>query len=421
MNNDKVSVINGIGVLLSILLGSGVIIVPAVAVSIVDGLAVVAWFILAVLFIPVVLLFSSLGKRYADNSGTAYYMKNAFGKGASKSIGILYVSIAPIGPPVVLIAGAAFLAELTGISSTYLLYIELILLACILVTNLVNITFTARLQTVFSIFMVVSILSFSILVIKDLGLSTLPPMHTLSVTNMGQAMAVMFWAFIGIEAISHIANDLKNPRRDFPIVVIVGTLLSVIVYIIVTYTIWRLGTYGSQSENLLSVTGIGQYVFGEWGAKVISLAGFIGCFSTANLYILSFGRMLESVCNNSEDDSLSSRKRHQMTYVLPIILSIALVLIIRHTLSISFSTLIEYANGVFVMIYLAAAVCGVVLFQGVKRMQALLATLVCLLMGFFIGIPIVYSFIIFFISILWFYRERLSKMGNSVRQRYRTG
>jgi amino acid transporter len=46
--------------------------------------------------------------------------------------------------------------------------------------------------------------------------------------------AIIFFAFIGFDAVSTAAEDVKNPQRDLPIGIIASLIISTVLYILVT-------------------------------------------------------------------------------------------------------------------------------------------------------------------------------------------
>lgn len=54
----------GIGLLVSTLLGSGIFVVPAIAATIAGGNSLISWVLMVLFVIPIALLFSHLGALY---------------------------------------------------------------------------------------------------------------------------------------------------------------------------------------------------------------------------------------------------------------------------------------------------------------------------------------------------------------------
>ena len=99
----------GTGLLVSTLLGSGVFIVPAMTASLAGSWSLLAWVLMGILILPIVFTFASLGKRYPDAGGTAFFVEQAFGERAADAISWLFLSVIMIGPPVVIVTATGYL------------------------------------------------------------------------------------------------------------------------------------------------------------------------------------------------------------------------------------------------------------------------------------------------------------------------
>lgn len=390
MTKAKLSIFQGANLLLSALLGSSILIIPALAATQAGLYSLLGWVAIILVMIPIVITFTGLGRRYPHEGGTAHYVSHAFGRPASKAIAWLYLAIAPIGPPVVFITGASYLNQLISWSDIPLLSLELGILLLITAMNFARLQTSARLQSFISWGLIITIFLVTIL---SLGQTT--PMidrevsHAFSTTKFGAAIAIMFWSFVGIEAICHVANEFNNPERDFPKAVAIGVGAAACLYICVSYAVLVHHAYGDEASNLNSVTHLAEIGLGSIGHKLVALLGFLGCFCAVNLYVMSFARMLYSLFESQGDEHLLRKKSASGTAVVALLLvsaSIAVVLILRDTLDLSFEVLLGTANAMFVLIYLAASLSGLRLLRGIPRIAAGLASLFCLAILFNTGL-----------------------------------
>ncbi|MCE2593885.1 L-methionine/branched-chain amino acid transporter [Motilimonas cestriensis] len=403
----SISVTQGAGMLLATLLGSGVLLVPALVASESGVYSLLAWLLMALAILPIVFTFAVLGKRYPDQGGTAHFVKLAFGRRASASLAWLYVSIAPIGPPVVLITGAAYLTQLLGLSLSVALLVELLMLAVILLLNVLKLTTSVRFQTLLS-FIVTAI----IITICSVALwqSDQPlPAGELVPWQVGQSMATIFWCFVGIEAICHVSNDFKRPEIDFPRAVLLGVVMAGAIYFVLSIAVLKYGAYGSEAKNLLSVLFVAQSALGYWGHRLMALVGFIACFCAVNLYVLSFARMLASMAEQGHVPKRLGQTNANLSPVLAVLVVvfvIAFVLIIRAWLDWSFASLLAYANAVFVLIYLAAGLAAIKLLSGIGRYWAWFTTLFCGGVALLMGVDVLYGLAVFFLTFVGYHLQQ---------------
>ena len=382
----------GTGLLVSTLLGSGVFIVPAMTASLAGSWSLLAWALMGVLILPIVFTFASLGKNYPDAGGTAYYVAQAFGERAADAISWLFLSVIMIGPPVVFITATGYLCQAFDIPDNQQSSWQLGLLVSMLMLNLFNLRTAAWVQ---------SLVSFGICIILLLAIGIYCfnhpiqlPATTFSLPNLAEATGQIFWCFVGIEAIAHLTGEFRQPERDFPRVVTLGIVIALILYISLSTVLLSSGFYGSEAQNLTSVIQLMSSLTGSAGHFMVSLFGLLTCYIGVNTYITSFSRLFYSM---AEREQIHPRMGKLNRFGAPapgLIFTcglIAFTLILRQYCRLPLDSLIGYANGVFVLIYLAAALSGLRLLTGKKRLSAILATAVCCLVALSLALHTLYA------------------------------
>ncbi|PMH45338.1 hypothetical protein BCU68_10750 [Vibrio sp. 10N.286.49.B3] len=420
-NNAKLSIFQGANLLLSALLGSSILIIPALAATESGIYSLLGWVLIILVMIPIVITFTGLGREYPHEGGTAHYVSHAFGQPASKAIAWLYLAIAPIGPPVVFITGASYLNQLIDLPGIPSLSLELIILLLITGMNFAHLKTSARFQSFISWGLIITIL---VVTLMSLG-KTSPTIdiaanNPFSATKLGASIAIMFWSFVGIEAICHVANEFKNPKRDFPKAVAVGVGAAACLYICVSYAVIVHNAYGNEASNLNSITYLAEIGLGSMGKKLVALLGFLGCFCAVNLYVMSFVRMLYSLFERHGEQHILRKKSTSGTAVVALLListSIAIVLILCDSLNLSFEVLLSIANAMFVIIYLAASLSGLRLLSGIPRIAAGLASIFCLAILFNTGISGLSASIILCALFLYFNISKSQRRRTVVNKR----
>jgi APA family basic amino acid/polyamine antiporter len=64
------------------------------------------------------------------------------------------------------------------------------------------------------------------------------------VWNDSPAQAVVFFAYIGFDAVSTVAEETKNPSRDLPVGIIASLIICTILYVLVAGRVYRHGAVG---------------------------------------------------------------------------------------------------------------------------------------------------------------------------------
>jgi APA family basic amino acid/polyamine antiporter len=105
---------------------------------------------------------------------------------------------------------------------------------------------------------------------------------------------VMFFAYIGFDAVSTAAQEAKNPSRDMPIGILGSLAICTIIYIAVAIVL--LGIVPYQQLNVSDPLAVGIDATGlKWLSPVIKMAALFGLFSTMLVNLLAQTRIFYSM------------------------------------------------------------------------------------------------------------------------------
>ncbi|SFR55857.1 APC family permease [Anaeromicropila populeti] len=209
--------------------------------------------------------------------------------------------------------------------------ISLILLALLALVNYMGVDIFSKIQNIVVILLLGSLAVLGILSTFKLGTG-----QVIEVVNQTQPVvtgwkgitslsALAFWLFIGIEFVIPISKNLKNPKRDVPLAMILGILILFVVQTLIGIgmtnyvTLEELSTSSMPhmvfAENLLGKAG------GYWMGFVTILAGV----STINTVLGSVTRILSGMADAQMMPEIFSRKNSKDTPVAGLILMVSIV------------------------------------------------------------------------------------------------
>ena len=105
---QELGLAQGIGLLSTSLLGTGVFAVPALAALVAGNNSLWAWPVLIVLVFPVAIVFAILGRHFPSAGGVAHFVGMAFGPRMERVTGWLFLSVIPVGLPAALHIATGF-------------------------------------------------------------------------------------------------------------------------------------------------------------------------------------------------------------------------------------------------------------------------------------------------------------------------
>ncbi|AQS35521.1 amino acid exporter, AAE family [Shewanella psychrophila] len=402
----------GAGLMATTLLGTGVFILPQMTIATAGNDALIAWLLLTLAIIPVALVFGRLAGAFPHAAGPAYFVEKAFGRTAGRTIGLIFLLVVPLGALAAILMTFQFVDAMVPISGWSQVVMQLGLLIVLFFLNFRGIHVSAKLQFVLTI----AIVSVVVLMFGAGGLN----LHKLESISLGTtsdaglimaAAGIAFWSFLGIEAMTHLANDFKDPKKDMIPAMMIGIVLVGVVYIACTGLL--LLTQVETGTGLAMVTSFDN-LLGGYGAQVIGILGIAGGLATVNVYTASVSRLVWSFsCEGILPRYFSSLNRHQVPVrsLFAVLFAMALVIVLTYVSGQELEHLIAWTNGVFVIIYLMAMLAAAKLLS--KRYLPLVAmgSLFCIMLGFALGWSMLYAGLMTLVvaPILWWQKNHLSR------------
>lgn len=412
---QELGLTQGIGLLSTSLLGTGVFAVPALGALVAGDNSLWAWPVLIVLVFPIAIVFALLGRHFPSAGGVAHFVGMAFGPRLARVTGWLFLSVIPVGLPAALHIATGFSQALFGWHDEQLLLAELGTLAMVWWVGSRGASTSANLQTLVAILVMALIVA--LWWAGDITLTRIPfpAVATVDTSQLFAALSVMFWCFVGLEAFAHMASEFKHPERDFPRALMIGLLLAGAVYWACTVLVLHFHAFG---ENVAAATSLPSIVVTLFGVKALwmaSVVGFLACFASLNIYIQSFARLVWSQAQHRPRSYLAqlSPRLIPRNALNAVLVCCVLSTLCIYTLKINLEALIVYANGIFIMIYLLCMLAGCRLLKGRYRALAVIGGALCLMLLAMVGWKSLYAIIM--LAALWLFLPK-RKIAENHRQ-----
>ncbi|MBV7405951.1 L-methionine/branched-chain amino acid transporter [Enterobacter sp. ENT03] len=400
---QELGLAQGVGLLSTSLLGTGVFAVPALAALVAGDNSLWAWPALIVLVFPIAIVFALLGRHFPSAGGVAHFVGLAFGPRLARVTGWLFLSVIPVGLPAALHIATGFGQSLFGWHDSQLLLAELGTLAIIWWIGSRGARSSANLQTLVAL-MIVALIA-AIWIFGDITLAAIPfpALADVDTPQLFAALSVMFWCFVGLEAFAHLASEFKQPERDFPRALMIGLLLAGTVYWACTVLVLHFNAYSADRAAATSLPGIVVQLFGVKALWVACVIGYLACFASLNIYIQSFARLVWSQAQHLPDGYLARLSANQIPRnALNAVIGCCMLSTLGiYLLHINLDALIVYANGIFIIIYLLCMLAGCRLLTGHYRALAALGGVLCLLLLAMVGWKSLYAIIM--LAALWLF------------------
>ncbi|MFF2911351.1 APC family permease [Paenibacillus sp. NPDC057934] len=399
-------------------LGSGILIVPGLAAEMAGPASLLAWGFMTLLILPMALSMGLLSAKFPNAGGVSHFVTLAFGPKAGALVGWFFLMSVPIGGPVASLTGAGYMTAAMDWDNNIRIALAAGMLAIGLITNWIGMQLAGKIQ-VAVVIAIVAVLVFSFA-------AALPRMESVHFApfvphgwmSVGQAAAILFWCFIGWEAVSHLSEEFKDPQRA----AVKGVTIAAII-VGVLYFLSALATVGTQSYlqggSDASLVWIISQPLGHWGGFIAGLTGMFICTATIIAYSSAASRVAFALARQGYAPkwmgTLSARYNTPTGAIGFLLGCFVIVFVLYGSSLLSITTLIQFPNATFILTYIGGCAAGIRLLRG-NRLGVIISwiSLVATLAVFpFTGWAIGYPLIITLLFGLLAYRSKNSKTTSS--------
>jgi len=124
------------------------------------------------------------------------------------------------------------------------------------------------------------------------------------------AAGVVFFAFIGFDAVSTAAQEAKNPKRDMPIGILGSLVICTVLYVLFAHVLSGVATvedFRTEGSEASVAYAISKYMIGyEWLSKFVTVAVLAGFSSVILVMLLGQSRVFYSMSRDGLVPSLFS-------------------------------------------------------------------------------------------------------------------
>jgi len=396
--------VQGSALTIGAVLGAGILVLPAITATMAGPASLISWLLMGLLSLPMVIVIGLMSSQFPDSGGMATYVGQGFGNNASHITGVLMLSAMPFGMPVTSLIGAHYLGSVFGWSSAGVHAAAAGLLMIAIALNYRGIELSGRTQ-IGVVSAILFILTFAVWsAIPKIHFSALTPLLPHGWLPVGEAMSLIFFAFIGWEMIGNLAEEFKNPLRDIPLSLGVSVLVVNVLYFAVAFITIGTNVYYSETPLTSMITLI-AYRWGNMAGILVAFLGFIACYCPVHTFIAGFSRLVYAQARDGNFPEYFGRlhSRFQTPYIALLVFApvYLIILLLSYTLSWDLKPLINIPCANFLAVYTlgmiaSARILSSKLGKTSAWVSALLSGIVFLFSGWFILFPITVTLVLLY-------------------------
>lgn len=305
-----------IGLGIGAVIGTGIFILPGTVAATTAGPGVVFSFIIAAIVSGLVAMAYSETASAMPVAGSAYSYGNViFGEVVGWALGWALILEYALGVAAVSTGWSAYFANLiapvfklpTALSGAYNpaqgTYVNLVAVIIVLLIGLMlrgGMKESKRIQNAMVLLKVAIIIIFIVVgffFIKSSNLMPVIParMHgAFGVQGVLAGTSMVFFAFLGFDALSASAAEVKNPKRDMPIGIIGTLIIAAILYGLVAFVLTGMVHYTKLNVADPAAFAL-QQVGQNWAALIITIGALIGMFTMMTTMLYASSRLIYAV------------------------------------------------------------------------------------------------------------------------------
>ena len=307
---------------IGIVIGSGIFMTTGLMADVLPSasLILIVWILGGMQMIAGALTFAELGAAMPKVGGQYVYLREAYGPLSAFLFGWVAFSAYVTGTNAALAVAIAehlgsFYPNLSthsnlvnignfGLSLGQL--VALSLLAVLSVINYLGIVFGKWVQNIFTVLKIGSILLFALAGIfistgNQINFSFNPTGMDFGsiIIGIGIALVAVNWAVGGWEYVTFTAGEIKNPKRNLPLALFIGTLVILVLYLLINITYLKALPMNALAGEIKVGEATAKALYGQGIAGLFTIVVIISMFGALNGNILVGARVTYAMAKDN--------------------------------------------------------------------------------------------------------------------------
>ena len=387
--------VHGTGMAIGSVLGSGVLILPAITAQAAGPASILSWLLMSALAFPVAVTLGNLGARHPHAGGIVEYARLAFGETAGRITAWLFLGTIPIGVPIIAVIGARYVTGTFGLPSGVAPVLAAVILLASLAMHRQGLAMASWLQVLILVLIAVLMVAAIVAAGSHVHMASFHPVAPHGWFPAVKSAIEIFWCFIGWEMVGHLAEEFRNPARDLRRTFVMAPTLVGALYVALSVVTVGTHSYGAATHGapLSQLVGLG---LGHAGSIITGVIALLITVVAIHGNVAGFSRMMYSQARAGVFPSWIGRvhpDRGTPTGALAALaVDFMLVLVVYSLTRVDLGTLITWPSAIFLVLYIIAMASARKLVPGTPlgRLIPLLPIVVCAALLPFAGWALLY-------------------------------
>jgi amino acid transporter len=276
-----------IAISIGAMIGSGIFILPALAMELAGPSVIVAYFLSALLVLPAALSKAEMATAMPEAGGTYIYIERGMGPllGTVAGIGTWFSLTFKSG--LALVGGVPYIVLMLDVPVKLL---AIAIAVGLLALNIFGTKQTGQFQTWLVVMMLGALVWFVFGSLPDVRSEHFHEFYRKGPMGVLKATGLVFVSYAGVTKIASVAEEVENPERNIPIGILGSLIFTAALYVLLVIIMVGVSPSDVLADSVTPMADAAEVGLGYYGTVAVILAAVLALVSTANAGILSASR-----------------------------------------------------------------------------------------------------------------------------------
>lgn len=277
-----------IAISMGAMIGSGIFILPGLAMAEAGPAVILAFVIAGILVFPAALSIAELGTAMPEAGGDYIFIERGLGPAAGTVAGLGTWLMLMFKGALALVGGMFYLEAIFVLPPVET--VAVIIGTILILVNVFGVKQTGGLQSIMVVVMVVILSLFVLVSLMNVESNQFFPFFDGGFSGLMTATVMVLISYGGVTKVAAVAEEIKNPDRNLPLGLMLSLIVTTILYALIVFVLVGIIDGEELAGSNIPMVDAVEPFFGYIGVVLIVLAAMLALISTANAGILTASR-----------------------------------------------------------------------------------------------------------------------------------
>lgn len=355
------------------MVGSGIFLLPATLAAF-GSISLGGWLISAVAAMVFAFMFANLSHLMPKMGGPYAYCRSGLGDFIGFKVAVCYWMASLLSVAATITTLTSYLSIFWPSLNRHHFFAFLISAGALWVIAIINIMGIRKMQfsqITTNALKLLPLIILAVVGIFHIDFDNFKPFNltgSSSFSILSTTAILTLWAFIGLESATIPTEHVVNPKRTIARATLLGTSLTALIYIGVSFVVMGLLPNDVLAHNDAPIAAASAVIFGSWAIKVIAATAVLSCFSSVIGWVLVIGEIPLASAKDGLFPQIFGKLSKHGTPKVGLIIScamITLMMALNYNAAFidQFTALVEYSALMYVIPFLYTCVSALLIYS----------------------------------------------------------